>query len=500
MGSIVQTIAFQGVDVLKINVEVQITGGLVAFPIVGLPDKAVAESRERIRGALQSIGLGIPSRRIIVNLSPAAVQKEGTHYDLPMALGLLEVMGILPKNRLEGYYVMGELGLNGSIQSVPGILPAAITAFQDGKSLICPYEGAQEATWVEGLQVIGVPTLMSLLNFLDGKQMLTPPQGLFQPRPKKEKDWSDIRGQKLTKRALEIAAAGGHNVLMIGSPGTGKSMLAERFSTILPPLSPNEALEISMIYSLSGLLSEGRLLYERPFRAPHHSASLPALVGGGIRAKPGEVTLAHRGVLFLDELPEFARNTLESLRQPLESRQVVVARANNHCTYPASFQLIAAMNPCPCGYLGDTRRWCAKAPQCGQHYIKKLSGPLLDRIDLHMDVPSVSLSDLDNQKDEESSAVVAKRVLAARAYQHKRGGDVKEFTNSDIPAASVEALCCLTAEAKSLLQKAFEKFNLSLRSCHRIIRVSRTIADLEGEGSVGPHHMSEALGLRCRGL
>ncbi len=495
MAARVASVAFQGIDVLKIDVQVQITSGVVAFPMVGLPDKAVAESKERIRGALQAIGLSLPSRRITVNLAPAAVQKEGSHYDLPIALAILGVMGILPQDVLDDYYVLGELGLDGSIQPVPGVLPAAMTAFKDGKSLICPYASAREATWVDGLHVVAVPDLMTLLNFFKGHQVLDPPHATLPSFKKNTLDLQDIRGQSIPKRALEIAAAGGHNMIMSGPPGSGKSMLAERLMTILPSLTAEEALELSMIYSVAGLLSDGGLLSQRPFRSPHHSASLPALVGGGMRAKPGEVTLAHHGVLFLDELPEFARHTLEALRQPLEARKVVVARVNGHHTYPAKFQLIGAMNPCPCGYLGDPARTCIKAPRCGKFYLDRLSGPLLDRVDLHVEVGAVSFGDNTGVLGE-SSAAVLDRVVAARMLQSKRLDALGGVTNSDIPAAMVEEVSNLSKDARGLLEKAADRWRLSLRSCHRILRVARTIADLARDNAVGTPHMQEALSYR----
>lgn len=494
MVSRVSTVAFHGVDVLKIDVQVQISNGQVTFPIVGLPDKAVGEARVRIRSAVKAMGLSLPGRRITVNLAPASVQKEGSHYDLPMALGILEAMEIIPRDVLSKYYVLGELGLDGSLQAVTGVLPAAMAALKEGKSLICPYASAREATWVEGLDVVAAPDLLSLLNFFEGRQALTPPRSSIKGTSHNTGDLSDIRGQVIPKRVLEIAAAGGHNVLLQGPPGSGKSMLAERLPTILPPLTPEEALELSMIYSVSGLLTEGRLLVERPFRAPHHSASLAALVGGGVHARPGEVTLAHHGVLFLDELPEFDRQALEALRQPLESREVVVARANNHYTYPANFQLIGAMNPCPCGYLGDPRRMCARAPLCGERYLAKLSGPFLDRMDLFVDMPRVSFEALEKGEVGESSGAVLGKVMAARSVQKKRQG-----VNSRLPVSVLEEVCGMNHKTHHLLKAAAERWQLSLRSCHRIMRVARTIADLEGVGVVASPHMQEALSYHRRG-
>lgn len=498
MVSKVSTVAFQGVDVLKIDVQVQLAPGEPKFLIVGLPDKAVAESRERIRCALRSVGLGMPGQRLTVNLAPADVQKEGSHYDLPMLLALLEGMHIIEPGTMERYYALGELGLDGTVQPVLGVLPAAITALREDKSLICPHASSREATWVEALDVVAAPNVMSLLNYFKGTQVLHPPKVSMAPLEKKSLDFSDIRGQAIAKRVMEIGAAGGHNVLMSGPPGSGKSMLAERLSTILPSLTAEEALELSMIYSVAGLLKEGRLLRERPFRAPHHSASLPALVGGGVHAKPGEITLAHQGVLFLDELPEFSRNTLESLRQPLETRKVVVARANHHYTYPSKFQFIAAMNPCACGYLGDPRRTCSRAPRCGQQYLSRLSGPLLDRIDLHVTVDAVAFAALDANELSEKSADIRVRVMRARTLQQKRLEVLGCSVNADIPASQVEALCDLRPEAHALLKNAAEEWGLSLRSCHRILKVARTIADLGSSHRVELPHVQEALSYRRR--
>lgn len=391
----INTVAFQGVTVQPIDVQVQISNGLPAFTIVGLPDKTVAESKERVRSALHALGLSLPPKRLTVNLAPADVSKEGSHYDLPIALGLLAAMEVLPKEELEEYVVLGELSLDAGIRGVTGVLPAAMHAAGNDNRLICPESCGGEAVWAGDIDIVAPHNLLQLINHIKGTQIMARPQARLQEDgPVAVRDMAQIRGQETAKRALEIAAAGGHNLLMTGPPGSGKSMLASCLPGILPPLSAQEALDVSMIHSLSGTLPEGGLLKHRPFRDPHHSASLPALIGGGQKAKPGEISLAHHGVLFLDELPEFARATLESLRQPLESGQALVARVNHHVTYPARFQLVAAMNPCRCGYLGDTEMECTKAPRCGVDYQAKISGPLLDRFDIQVDVPPVSVADL----------------------------------------------------------------------------------------------------------
>ena len=365
-----------------------------SFTVVGLPDKAVGESRERVRAALVAIGLALPPDRITINLAPADLLKEGSHFDLPIALGMLVAMGVLPGEELAHYTVLGELGLDGRINAVAGVLPAAIAAAAAGRGLICPAAQGGEAAWAGEIEVLAPPSIIALVNHFKGSQILARPSPEMQDLAVHPLDLADIKGQETAKRALEVAAAGGHNLLMIGPPGAGKSMLAQRLPGLLPPLDPAEALEVSMIHSVAGQLAGGRLMRNRPFRDPHHSASLPALIGGGLRAKPGEVSLAHHGVLFLDELPEFARATLESLRQPLESGRAVVARVNAHVTYPARFQLVAAMNPCRCGHLDDASLACGRAPKCAQDYQAKISGPLFDRIDLHVDVPAVSPADL----------------------------------------------------------------------------------------------------------
>src|SRR5215469_8088913 len=416
----VRTVAFHGVEVIEVETQVTIASGLPTFTVVGLPDKAVAESRERVRAALAALGLALPPKRITVNLAPADVAKEGSHFDLPIALGLLAAMDVLPADELGSYTVLGELALDGSLTNVAGVLLAALAAATRGGGVICPAACGGEAAWAGEVEIIAAPNLLAIVNHLKGTQLLPPPEARLASSRSAGFDLRDVKGQESAKRALEIAAAGGHNLLMVGPPGSGKSMLAARMPGILPPLEPAEALELGMIHSAAGGLRGGALLRERPFRDPHHSASLPALVGGGIRPRPGEISLAHQGVLFLDELPEFNRAALEALRQPLETGRVSIARANGHVTFPARIQLIAAMNPCRCGYMAEPGRACRRAPRCGEEYQAKLSGPLLDRIDLHIDVPPVAASDLALPPPAESSADIATRVAAARRRQAAR--------------------------------------------------------------------------------
>jgi len=496
----VATVAFQGIDTLDIDVQVQMAGGLPAFTIVGLPDKAVAESRERVRSALGAMGLALPPKRITVNLSPADVLKEGSHFDLPIALGLLVAMGVIPADEIVRYMALGELALDGAITSVAGVLPAAIAAAANDRGIVCPAATGGEAAWADGIEVLAPASLIALINHFKGTQVLTPPEPLLADEGAMAPDLADIKGQETAKRALEICAAGGHNLLMLGPPGAGKSMLAQRLPGILPLLDPREALEVSMIHSIAGMLSNGRLSRRRPFRDPHHSASLAAMVGGGTRARPGEVSLAHNGVLFLDELPEFQRPTLEALRQPLESGAVAVARANAHITYPARFQLVAAMNPCRCGHLDDPSIACARAPRCAQDYQAKISGPLFDRIDLHVDVPAVSPADLSLPPPAEGSAQVLVRVEAARVVQAARYAHLPEDrrvrTNAQADGKLLDEIATPDEPGRKLLADASEAMRLTARGYHRVLRVARTLADLDGSQGVRRIHVAEALSYR----
>ena len=499
MVALVHTVAFSGIDVCPVEVQVQIANGLPTFSVVGLPDKAVGESRERVRAALVAIGLGLPPKRITVNLAPADVVKEGSHFDLPIALGILAAMDLVPREEVLNYTVMGELSLDGRISAVSGVLPAAISAHAHDRGLICPEAQGAEAAWAGGGDTYGFADLLQAMGFLKGEALIAPSKPGDPPPPRAIPDMADVKGQESAKRALEIAAAGGHNMLMVGPPGAGKSMLARRLPGLLPPLSPQEALDVSMVHSIAGEMAEGGLIRQRPFRAPHHSCSTAAMVGGGMRARPGEVSLAHLGVLFLDELPEFPRAVLESLRQPLESGEVSVARANRHVTYPARVQLIGAMNPCRCGHLGDPALACRRAPLCAEDYQNSLSGPFLDRIDLHVDVARVDPWDLDGLQPGEPTAAVAARVAAARALQAARFAALPEVRcNAEVEGRALDALIPLAAPDRSFLAEAASAFKLSARGYHRVIKVARTIADLAGTEAVDRVHLAEALSYRRR--
>jgi magnesium chelatase family protein len=496
MVAIVSTAAYLGLEARAVEVQVQLTPGLPKFVVVGLPDKMVAESRERVRSAIAALGLSLPPKHITVNLSPADLPKEGSHYDLPIALGLLAAMGVVDAETLSQYLIVGELGLDGRVASSPGVLLAALHASERQLGLICPAAQGGEAAWAGSIEVLAAPDLLSLLNHLRGTALLPAPTPGLADEPGSGPCLSQVKGQETAKRALEIAAAGGHNLLMLGPPGAGKSLMAACLPGILPELTPGEALEVSMVASVAGALEGGRISRSRPFRAPHHSASMAALVGGGIRAKPGEVSLAHLGVLFLDELPEFQRAVLDSLRQPLETGNVSVARANAHVTFPARVQLVAAMNPCRCGHLGDPALACARAPRCAADYQAKVSGPLLDRIDLHVEVSAVSAADLVLPPPSEGSPQVAERVRAAREIQTRRYNGNGVRTNAEADGAVLEAVATPDEPGRKLLAQAAEAMRLSARGYTRIQRVARTIADLAGAETVGRIHVAEALSYR----
>jgi magnesium chelatase family protein len=490
----IRCFAFAGIEALPVEVQVQISGGVPAFLVVGLPDKAVGEARERVRAALTSMGLALPPRRVLINLAPADLLKEGSHFDLPIALGVLAAMEVIPREDMAGFAALGELSLDGTLNPVAGVLPAAIGASARDLGLICAASQGGEAAWAGRIEVVAAPDLLSLINHFRGVQVLTPPNpaGIAEAMP--GHDLADVKGMETAKRALEIAAAGGHNLLLVGAPGAGKSMLAARLPGLLPDLLPAEALEVSMIHSVAGMLTEGRLLMRPPYREPHHSASQAALTGGGQRAKPGEVSLAHRGVLFLDELPEFPKQALEALRQPMESGRTTVSRAAAHITYPARFQLIAAMNPCRCGYQGDASRECGRAPRCGEDYQNRISGPLLDRIDLTVAVQPATAGELARAPPGEKSEAVASRVADARTRQRTRYGADGPACNAEVDMQDVT----LTADAQILAERAMEKLRLSPRGYTRTLRVARSIADLDGSPTVARQHVAEALAFRHR--
>lgn len=501
----IATVAFVGVEARAVEVQVRITPGAQAFAIVGLPDKAVAESRERVRNALHAVGLGLPYKHLTINLAPADLPKEGSHFDLPIALALMSAMGAIAPDAIAGFAAIGELALDGSIRDVPGALPAAIGANALGKGLICPAGCGGEAAWAsEEMDILAPSHLLSLVNHFKGLQSLSRPKPDIEASSRPMADLNEVKGQESAKRALEIAAAGGHNLLMVGPPGSGKSMLASRLPSILPPLQPEEMLEVSMVHSLAGALMGGKLVRDRPFRAPHHSASMAALVGGGSRPQPGEASLAHLGVLFLDELPEFTPQVLDSLRQPLETGEIVIARANHRISYPSRIQLVAAMNPCRCGG-GAPGQSCKRGPRCAADYQARVSGPMLDRIDLHIEVPAVSAADLALPPPVEGSFEVRARVSRARqfatdrirAFGEAQDIDVRSIrTNAECSGKLLEAIASPDDEGKALLKQAADTLGLSARGFHRTLRVARTLADLDGAEIVRRMHIAEALSYR----
>ncbi|MGL6211308.1 MAG: YifB family Mg chelatase-like AAA ATPase [Paracoccaceae bacterium] len=491
------TVAFEGVEARMVEVQCALSPGMPSFSIVGLPDKAVSEARERVRAAVAAMSIALPSKRITVNLSPADLPKEGSHFDLPIALALLAALEIIPKHEVEQTLALGELSLDGRLMPVIGALPAAMAAATEDRTLLCPKACGAEAAWVGACEVLAPATLAEVVRHYTGQQPITAAQAGEVTAEPFGRDLRDVKGQERAKRALEIAAAGRHHMLMVGSPGSGKSMLAARLPGILPPLSAPEALETSMIHSLAGLLSEDGISRSRPYREPHHTASMAAIVGGGKSAKPGEISLAHNGVLFMDEFPEFARPVLETLRQPIETGDVVVARANAHVRYPCRFLLVAAANPCKCGFLTDPARACAKVPYCGEDYLGRISGPLMDRFDLRVDVPPVAYTDLDLPASGDTSAQVATRVRAARSRQEARFADHPGLrVNADLEGALLEDFASPDSESRALLARVAERFGLSARGYHRILRVARTIADLAESEKVALPHIAEAVSFR----
>lgn len=496
----VQTVAFQGIQAVPVDVQVQLLPGMAKFIIVGLPDKAIREAGERVQSALAASGLSLPPKRIIVNLAPADLPKEGSHYDLPIALALMAALGAIPSDSLDGYLALGELGLDGTLAPTAGVLPAAMAANARDLGIVCPAASGPEAAWADAeMTVVAPQTLLALVNHLGGYQLCARPQPRRRALAGTLPDLCEVRGQEVARRALEIAAAGGHNLLMVGPPGAGKSMLAQRLPSILPPLSPRELLDVSMIQSIAGELADGALSDRRPFRAPHHSASMAALVGGGLRIRPGEASMAHNGVLFLDELPEFQPAVLDSLRQPMESGEAVIARANGRVSYPARFQLIAAMNPCKCGLAGTPGHTCRRGAACAADYQGRVSGPFLDRIDLRIDVPAVTAADMIGPASGETSAKVAARVAVAREAQRQRyaeAGHPDVLTNAAAGSSLIEAAVNPDKESQALLLQAAERFALSARAYHRVLKVARTLADLAGSDRVARPHIAEALSYR----
>ncbi|MFO7818526.1 MAG: YifB family Mg chelatase-like AAA ATPase [Thermodesulfobacteriota bacterium] len=503
MVSRVSTAALLGIDAFQVDIEVDFSrSGMPAFTMVGLPEGAVRESKERVFSALKNNGFKLPPARITINLAPADVRKEGSAYDLPLALGILVASGQLPPNSLEGFFVAGELSLTGKLKPINGSLPMALCAREAGGfSLAVPEENGTEAAVVKETEVLGMKNLAEAFRFFNGEKKIDPVQAdlnsLWESCQNFFIDFSEVKGQEHAKRAIEIAAAGNHNLLFLGPPGSGKTMLSKRIPTVLPPLSFEEALEVTKIYSVCGKLDpDTPMLVSRSFRSPHHTISDAGLIGGGHYPRPGEVSLAHRGVLFLDELPEFKKHVLEVMRQPLEDGNVTISRAATSLSYPASFMLVAAMNPCPCGYLGSETHSCTCTPTQIQRYRARLSGPLLDRIDLHVEVPAVPYKDLRDKSEARSSSQIRASITRARNIQNERFSDFPLITNSELSGKWLNKFCDIGEKEHDFLEKAVKSLGLSARAFTRILRISRTIADLDEEESIGISHLSEAINYR----
>ena len=500
MSNNVYTVAFNGIEAIEVDVQIHISPGIPNFLIVGLADKTIAESKERVRTAISAIGISLPPKKIVVNLSPADLVKEGSHFDLAIACAILSSYEILPSNEINSYIILGELSLDGAILPVNGVLPASISANSLGKGIICPVSNGQESAWSGSKDIIAASHLLNLVNHFKGTQFISSPttEVLYEDTANIYPDLADVRGQKIPKRALEIAAIGGHNLLMLGPPGSGKSMIAQCMPGILTSMTHQEILECSIIASVAGLIRNGNLVKQRPFRAPHHSCSMAAMVGGGIgrKLRPGEISLAHNGILFLDELPEFARLVLESLRQPIETGEILISRSGCYVKYPADFQLIAAMNPCKCGYISDPSKACSRAPNCSKDYLMKISGPLMDRFDMQVEVPFF-FDGFNRQEQEEKSSDVLLRIKKAQEFQMERYKKDNITKNKHLNGELLLKYAMpKEADAQNLLEKAMEKFKLSMRSYNKIIRLARSIADLEQIDEVKKRHIAEALSYR----